>query len=84
MVLLLITNKMYFFFYYYSEEFNIIEESGNYEHWKYSVHYKEHLSNLPYIKHTAHGHYSVKPDDNGFLIGSQHRTCFLTDFDCGN
>lgn len=66
------------------EDFNIIAESGNYEHWKYSVKYSEHLSHIPMIKNTAHGHFAVKPEDSGFSINSEHRTCFLTNFDCVN
>lgn len=65
------------------KEFNIIEESGNFDNWKYSVHYKEHLSHLPAIQNTAHGHYSIKADGDDFLISSTHKTCFFTNFDCG-
>ncbi|KAK0084162.1 hypothetical protein PV325_007501 [Microctonus aethiopoides] len=66
------------------KEFNIIEESGNFDNWKYSVHYKEHLSHLPAIQNTAHGHYSIKADGDDFLISSTHKTCFFTNFDCVN
>ncbi|OXU30090.1 hypothetical protein TSAR_004179 [Trichomalopsis sarcophagae] len=64
------------------EEFNIIAESGNYEHWKYSVQYTEHLSHLPVIKNTAHGHFSVKPRTEGYVIESNHRTCFFLGISC--
>ncbi|XP_008543899.1 uncharacterized protein LOC103568717 [Microplitis demolitor] len=66
------------------ENFNIIDETGNLDHWKYSVHYKEHLSQFPSIRNTAQGHYSIKPDGNGFVINSDHRTCFFTNYDCVN
>ncbi|KAF3424999.1 hypothetical protein E2986_08709 [Frieseomelitta varia] len=46
------------------EDFNIIAESGNYDHWKYSVEYTEHLSHIPIIRNTAHGHYAIREDNN--------------------
>jgi len=64
------------------EDFYVIEESGNLVHWKYSVRYTEHLSQLPMIRNVAYGHYSVKRDDNGFVIGSRHQTCFFFNFGC--
>jgi len=66
------------------EEFDIIDESGNYDHWKYSVKYTEHLSHLPIVRNTAHGHFSVKPKAEGFAIESKHRTCFLLGISCLN
>ncbi|XP_015431750.1 PREDICTED: uncharacterized protein LOC107188039 [Dufourea novaeangliae] len=64
------------------EEFNIIAESGNYDHWKYSVEYTEHLSHIPIIRHVAQGHYAVRQDSNGYLITSKHHTCFFSKFGC--
>ncbi|XP_043273501.1 uncharacterized protein [Venturia canescens] len=64
------------------EDFNIIAESGDLDHWKYSVKYTEHLSHVPSVRNTAHGHYSVRPEGDGFLISSEHRTCFYSTFDC--
>lgn len=66
----------------FREDFSVIDEGGNYDHWKYSVRYTEHLSHLPMIRNVAHGHYAVKPDDNGYVISSRHRTCFFSDFGC--
>jgi hypothetical protein len=67
---------------YRREEFNIIEESGNYDHWKYTVQYTEHLSHLPMIRNIAYGSYAVRPDNNGYVISSKHRTCFFFNFNC--
>ncbi|XP_020283358.1 uncharacterized protein LOC109854561 [Pseudomyrmex gracilis] len=64
------------------EDFFVITESGNYDHWKYSVEYTEHLSHLPMIRNVAHGHYAVRPDDKGYVISSKHRTCFVFGFYC--
>lgn len=64
----------------FREDFSVIDEGGNYDHWKYSVRYTEHLSHLPMIRNVAHGHYAVKPDDHGYVISSRHRTCFFFDF----
>ncbi|XP_012231831.1 uncharacterized protein [Linepithema humile] len=64
------------------EDFNVIAESGNYDHWLYSVQYTEHLSHLPMIRNIAHGHYAVKQDNNGYVITSTHRTCFFLNFSC--
>lgn len=66
------------------EEFNVIAESGNYDHWKYSVQYTEHLSHLPIIRNVAHGHYAVREDKHGYLITSKHHTCFFSNFGCLN
>lgn len=66
------------------EDFNVIAESGNYEHWKYSVEYTEHLSHLPIIRNVAHGHYAVRQDKHGYLITSKHHTCFFSKFGCLN
>ncbi|XP_066583461.1 uncharacterized protein [Prorops nasuta] len=64
------------------EDFDIIAESGNYDHWKYSVKYTEHLSHLPIIRNTAHGHYAVREDNKGYVISSKHRTCFYSGLSC--
>lgn len=66
----------------YREDFNIIAESGNYDHWKYSVEYTEHLSYIPIIRNTAYGHYAIREDNNGYLITSKHQTCFFFKFGC--
>ncbi|XP_012283766.1 uncharacterized protein LOC105701530 [Orussus abietinus] len=64
------------------EDFDIIEESGNYDHWKYSVKYTEHLSHMPAVKNTALGHFSILREKDDFVINSQHRTCFFANFGC--
>ncbi|XP_033231126.1 uncharacterized protein LOC117182180 [Belonocnema kinseyi] len=64
------------------EDWDIISESGNYDHWKYSVQYTEHLSHIPIIKNTAHAHFAVKPEGKGFSINSEHRTCFFSNIGC--
>ncbi|EFN80057.1 uncharacterized protein LOC105187157 [Harpegnathos saltator] len=64
------------------EDFSVIAESGNYDHWRYTVRYTEHLSHLPMIRNTAYGQYAVKPDNDGYVISSKHRTCFFLDFGC--
>lgn len=64
------------------EDFNVIAESGNYDHWKYSVEYTEHLSHIPIIRNIAHGHYAVRPDKTGYIITSKHHTCFFPSFGC--
>lgn len=64
------------------EEFNIVKESGNYDHWKYSVEYTEHLSHIPIIRNIALGHYAVRPEKDGYVITSKHHTCFFLNFGC--
>lgn len=34
------------------------------------------------IRNIAHGHYAVKPDNNGYVISSKHETCFYLNFGC--
>ena len=79
----MVLKTLKFIHYIFSEDWNIISESGNYDHWKYSVQYTEHLSHIPIIKNTAHGHFAVKPEDKGFSINSEHRTCFFSSVGCG-
>ncbi|XP_076659396.1 uncharacterized protein LOC143362819 [Halictus rubicundus] len=64
------------------EEFNVIAESRNYDHWKYSVEYAERLSYVPFIRNIAQADYVVRQDNNGYLITSKHRTCFFSNFGC--
>ncbi|KAL7300469.1 hypothetical protein TKK_0006820 [Trichogramma kaykai] len=64
------------------EEFNILKESGNYEHWKYWVEYTEHLSATTWIKNHAVGQYSIKRSGHGFVIESKHTTCFIFGMNC--
>ncbi|XP_033332123.1 uncharacterized protein LOC117223748 [Megalopta genalis] len=64
------------------EEFNVIAESGNYDHWKYSVEYTERLSHIPIIRNVAQGHYAVRQDNHGYLITSKHHTCFFPKLGC--
>jgi len=32
---------------------NLVDESGNFDHWRYRVTYEEYLSNLPWVRNTA-------------------------------
>ncbi|XP_078033274.1 uncharacterized protein LOC144468029 [Augochlora pura] len=64
------------------EEFDIIAESGNYDHWKYSVEYTERLSHIPIIRNIAQGHYAIRQDNHGYLITSKHQTCFFSKLGC--
>lgn len=68
----------------YSVDFKVLAESGNYEHWKYSVAYTENLSHWPYLSNTAIAHFEVKPDAKNelFFINSVHQTCFLRGYLC--
>ncbi|XP_044764417.1 uncharacterized protein LOC123320979 [Coccinella septempunctata] len=68
------------------EDFEIIEENGNYNHWQYTVQYKEHLSHWPYLPNYAKARFSIKPDESKskFFIKSFHTTCLINDFLCLN
>ncbi|GJQ68760.1 hypothetical protein Trydic_g17292 [Trypoxylus dichotomus] len=67
-------------------DFTILDESGNYDHWKYSVMYSEHLSHWPYLENHAVAHFGVKADEknNVFHIESTHRTCLFNGNFCVN
>ncbi|XP_054258235.1 uncharacterized protein LOC128983099 [Macrosteles quadrilineatus] len=66
-------------------DFTIEEESGNYDHWKYTVHYTEFLSNLPFMSNYAEANYQVKPLSEGtYIIQSTHTTCFYSSLACVN
>lgn len=64
-------------------EFYVTKEHGNYEHWQYSVKYKEYLSQLSFITNVADAHIEVLPSTPShpeFLIRSHHVTCFLDSY----
>ncbi|PSN40573.1 hypothetical protein C0J52_10789 [Blattella germanica] len=64
-------------------EFNILAESGNYDHWQYSVEYTEFLSSYPFIHNFIVSHFNVKPADKGaFVIQATHSSCFYTRLAC--
>lgn len=66
--------------------FVITAESGNREHWKYSVLYTERLSHWPYWENKSTADFDVKRSshlaDATFLVESLHRTCFLSGLYC--
>ncbi|KAF4521503.1 hypothetical protein B566_EDAN001803 [Ephemera danica] len=59
-------------------DFTIESESGNYDHWEYSAHYTEFLSQIPMVKNTARANFVVRPEGDEFVIISHHLTCFLS------
>lgn len=70
--------------FHFREDFEVLTETGNFDHWEYSVKYTEHLSQTPSVKNTIYGHFIVKPVDKHYLIKSKHTTCFIGDyFGCG-
>ncbi|XP_046409684.1 uncharacterized protein LOC124296786 [Neodiprion virginianus] len=64
------------------EDIQIVVENGNYDHWKYSAKYLEHLSHVPMIRNQALGHFAIIPGVDSFIINSEHRTCFLGNWGC--
>ncbi|XP_068082601.1 uncharacterized protein [Anabrus simplex] len=65
-------------------DFTVLAESGNYDHWSYSIHYTEYLQYLPMLHYSNYGHFDVKPLVDSFIIWSNHSACFLTDVTCVN
>lgn len=61
-------------------DFNIISESGNYDHWKYTVKYDEHLSHWPYLSNEAIANFDVKSTSDVHYINSEHNTCLFNWF----
>uniref|UniRef100_A0A8D8QDK0 Uncharacterized protein n=1 Tax=Cacopsylla melanoneura TaxID=428564 RepID=A0A8D8QDK0_9HEMI len=64
-------------------EFYVTQEQGNYEHWQYSVKYKEFLSQLRFITNVADAHVQVLPSTKTrpeFIIMSHHVTCFMDSY----
>lgn len=67
-----------------SLDFTIEDESGNYVHWFYTVHYTEYMSHLPAVHNYAVAHFEVRPlSETSFVIHSTHQTCFYTSLACG-
>uniref|UniRef100_A0A336LSX5 CSON003270 protein n=1 Tax=Culicoides sonorensis TaxID=179676 RepID=A0A336LSX5_CULSO len=68
------------------EEFRILKDHGNFNHWKYDVEYMERLSHWPHWKNVNIGHFSVykEPVEKGgeFVIDSVHKTCFFAGLYC--
>ncbi|XP_066256096.1 uncharacterized protein [Euwallacea similis] len=65
-------------------DFTITEESGNYEHWKYSVEYAENLSHWPHLANHATAHFQVKSNlkKGIYVIQSAHETCLFLGIYC--
>lgn len=72
------------FIYFFRIDFNIIKESGNYDHWKYSAEYSEHLSHWPYLYNVALAHFDVKASTKKdiYYVTSVHRTCLFSGYFC--
>lgn len=69
------------------KNFKIISDTGNFDHWKYSVIYEEKLSHWPYWSNIANADYSVRyevqPDNKKhYIVASNHRTCFFMGLVC--
>jgi len=72
-----------FFLSVFSIDFNILSESGNYDHWQYSARYEEFLLYFPYVRFFIDGHFNVKPAGGGtYIIQSTHKACFLYGLFC--
>lgn len=69
---------------FFSTDFIIIKESGNYDHWKYSVDYSERLSHWPYLANRALAHFQVKANhpQEVYFIHSTHQTCLFSGWYC--
>ncbi|XP_028140982.2 uncharacterized protein LOC114335027 [Diabrotica virgifera virgifera] len=67
-------------------DFNILEESGNYDHWKYTTEYMENLSHWPYLPNKAVAHFNIKasPKKDLYYINSLHSTCLFQGLYCLN
>lgn len=67
-------------------DFTITKDEGHFNHWRYSVVYKERLSHWPYWINVADADFEVKKLDqskNGeYLVASTHRTCFAAGLYC--
>lgn len=65
-------------------DFNILDEEGNYDHWKYSTEYWEKLSHWPYLPNQATAHFDVKayPKNHTYIIHSTHKTCLFLGIYC--
>nr|XP_023018906.1 uncharacterized protein LOC111507783 [Leptinotarsa decemlineata] len=67
-------------------DFNLLDESGDYGHWKYSLEYSEKLSHWPHSFNTAVAHFNIKasPKKDSYFIHSTHKTCLLFGLYCLN
>lgn len=70
----------------YRLDFTITKDHGHFNHWKYSVIYKERLSHWPYWINVAEADYEVRKlaaEERGeYLVSSEHRTCFAAGIYC--
>lgn len=77
---------LFLWFSIFRTNFVITSESGNREHWKYSVLYTERLSHWPYWENKSTADFDVKRTshntDATFTVESLHRTCFLGGLYC--
>lgn len=69
-----------------SLDFKITKDDGHFNHWKYSVEYRERLSHWPYWLNVAEADYEVRKldaDESGdYIVSSNHRTCFAAGLYC--
>ncbi|ERL88221.1 uncharacterized protein LOC109544903 isoform X1 [Dendroctonus ponderosae] len=65
-------------------DFTVTDESGTYDHWKYSVQYSENLSHWPHLSNHAIAHFQVRTNDEKdvYFIHSNHRTCLFMGLYC--
>lgn len=76
-------NEMFAVYTFRRLDFKITKDEGNFEHWRYSVVYRERLSHWPYWINVADADYEVKKlASNEYLVASTHRTCFLAGLYC--
>lgn len=61
-----------------------MDESGNYDHWKYTTQYTERLSHWPYLTNTAVAYFSIGANsaEDTFYIKSVHNTCLFYGYFC--
>lgn len=69
-----------------SLDFKITKDDGHFNHWLYSVEYRERLSHWPYWLNVAEADYEVRKlndDEVGdYIVSSEHRTCFAAGIYC--
>lgn len=63
---------------YFRVDFLILNDSGNFETWHYTVQYKEVSSNWPYLTSATLAHFEVKHVNKlvqAYYINSNHTSC---------
>lgn len=72
------------FIFIHSLDFNVMDESGDLQHWKYTIEYTQKLSHWPRMENVGVANYEMISDlvHLNYLINATQRACFVSGMYC--